>query len=200
MATATRKRAGTTQTRGRPSAKALDELDVGLEPEADGETQAPDDDAAPQPDPEASEEVVDGEVVDEADEADEEDGPLLDLSTIPERPFINVDDQPYDLAIRGDFSVEDQYLLTSYGRRFDALYKRNNLNPKERKALKTLLDWMFDRVGMHMPAEIRAKLNPEQQSQVVLAFTYAPVAKAAALLQAADKKAEKARASSTSES
>lgn len=120
----------------------------------------------------------------EQPEPEKDDAPLLDLSTQVERPFIKVDGEPYELAVKDDFGIEEQHRLTAYGRRFDELFKRNNLSDKDRTRLKLLLDYMFDKVLL-APDEIKRKLGDDQRSQVVLAFTYAPLAKAVALMQAA---------------
>lgn len=132
-----------------------------------------------------------------------EEGPLLDLSTTPERPIIRIDKEPYELAVKNDFGIEDQHALTAWGRRYDELFKRNKLTDKESGQLKILLDDMFELVACHIPEDVQDKLGDEHRSQVVLAFTYAPVAKALAQLQiaqAATDEVQKARDSSTSES
>jgi hypothetical protein len=110
---------------------------------------------------------------------------VLDLTTIaPVRPTVNIrtPDHPngkvYELRVIDDFGIEDQQQLTREGAEFDKLWNTDRLNGAQRKRLKMLLDHMFDRV-LDAPADIRARLSDGQRSQVVLAFTLAPLAAAA---------------------
>lgn len=193
MATTTPARRRKTAARApAPPDDALGEDSVDVDQEPDGgpvDIEAPDaeDDAPAKPDPEKP----DGE--------QDDDAPLLDLSTQVDRPFIKVDGDPYELAVKDDFGIEEQHRLTAYGRRFDELFKRNNLSEKDRGRLKLLLDYMFDKVLL-APDEIKRKLGDDQRSQVVLAFTYAPLAKAVALMQAAQAATGEAQAGNGSTS
>jgi hypothetical protein len=119
------------------------------------------------------------------DETQVDETQVLDLTTLaPVRPTVNIrtSDHPegkqYELRIMDDFGIEDQQQLTREGAEFDKLWNTDKLNGKQSKRLKMLLDNMFDRV-LDAPSEIRAQLRDGQRSQVVLAFTLAPLAAAA---------------------
>ncbi|MGC2374249.1 MAG: hypothetical protein WA484_10280 [Solirubrobacteraceae bacterium] len=127
--------------------------------------------------------------------------PLLSLSTLaPIRPTVNIDSEEhpegklYELKQMDDFGIEEQQRLTREGAEFDKLWNTDNLNKAGRGRLKMLLDRMFEAV-LDAPPEIKKMLSDGQRSQVVLAFTLAPLAQAAA----AQTETE-ARTNSTSES
>jgi hypothetical protein len=128
--------------------------------------------------------------------------PLLSLSTLaPTRPTVNIasEEHPegrlYELKQMDDFGIEEQQQLTREGASFDKLWNTDNLNKAGRGRLKMLLDRMFEAV-LDAPPEIKKMLSDGQRSQVVLAFTLAPLAQAAARQETQAK----AEIDSTSES
>lgn len=101
--------------------------------------------------------------------------PILSLTTLaPERPTVEIDGTLYELHVLDDFSIEEQHRLTVDGNEYDRLWSSENLTSKQEKRLSLLLNRMFEMV-LIAPPEVKAKLNPSQRSQVVLAFTLAPL-------------------------
>jgi len=122
--------------------------------------------------------------------------PVLDLSTLaPVRSRINIrtkehpDGKLYELRSMDDFGIEEQQQLTRHGAEFDQLWNTDKLNSAQRKRLKMLLDGMFERV-LDAPPEVMAALTDGQRSQVVLSFTLAPLAQAAARQETQEKARE----------
>ena len=120
--------------------------------------------------------------------------PVLDIKTLaPERERVRIDGELYDLAIMADFGIEEQQQMTRDGREFDTLWKASDeLTPTDKQRLKQLLDRMFERVLL-APQTIKNKLNDDHRQQVVLAFTIAPLAKAAREEEEAEAAKEKGK-------
>jgi hypothetical protein len=121
--------------------------------------------------------------------------PVLELSTLaPDRPTISVDDKMYELAVMDDFGIDEQQALTRDGAEFDALWNSNDeLSKADKQRLKMLLDRMFERVVLEMPKTVKAKMKDGLRGQIVMAFTLAPLAAAAAREQAREEAENKAK-------
>lgn len=128
-----------------------------------------------------------------------EDELVLDLSELaPERPPFRLRwaDKPegeiFHLAVMGDFGIEEQQQLTRDGAEYDRLWNSPVLSAAEKVRLKQLLDLMFERVVHDVPPEVRNQIRDEHRSQIVLAFTLAPLAAAARREQAKKEAREEA--------
>jgi hypothetical protein len=111
--------------------------------------------------------------------------PLVDLDEVAAiRPTIRFRKHQYELRTLSEFGIRTQQKLTRDGREFSRLWTADDeLTENELERLEMLLNRMFDKV-LDAPAEIRTSLNDAQRSQVVLAFTLAPLHQAAAAQQA----------------
>lgn len=112
--------------------------------------------------------------------------PILDISTIaPERPAVRIrtakdpDGTLYELKLLAEFGIADQQSLVRDGQAFDTLFNKDVLTGNERKRLKQILDRMFEKV-LIADAKVKLLCNDHVRSQVVTAFTVAPLVMAAA--------------------
>lgn len=120
----------------------------------------------------------------------EEDGGIEPLFAIEgfvsERPTLTVHTSPDDhegtlveLRLMREFGIAEQQALTQDGAEYEKLWNKRQLTHKEAQRLKLLLDRMFDRVLVADP-KVKALIDDQQRANVVQAFTYAPLAMAAA--------------------
>jgi hypothetical protein len=118
-------------------------------------------------------------------ESDVSPEPLVDLDEVAAvRPTIRYAKQQYELKTLSEFGIRTQQKLTRDGREFSRLWTADDeLTENELERLEMLLNRMYDQV-LDAPNEIKASLNDAQRSQVVLAFTLAPLHQAAAAQQA----------------
>jgi hypothetical protein len=111
---------------------------------------------------------------------------ILDLTTLaPKRSKVRLptpeseEGELFDLRSMDDFGIAEQQQLTMEGKEFDALWNTQDLNSAQRKRLKTLLDHMLEKV-LDAPAPVKKHLKDGQRSQIVLAFTLAPLSQTVA--------------------
>jgi len=107
--------------------------------------------------------------------------PLLDISGLaPTRPTIRLrlpsdpEGTLYEIKLLAEFGIAEQQALVQDGQKFDKLFGSDKLNNAERKQLKTILDRMFETV-LVAPAKVKAECNDSVRSQIVTAFTVAPL-------------------------
>jgi len=109
---------------------------------------------------------------------DDDDEPLLDLPLVVKRPTVKIGGELYELAKHADFGIIEQHQLKSDGDAYDKLWEKESLNSTERKQLKAILDRMFDRVFLG-PAKVKEQIDDALRAEIVRAFTYAPLLRAA---------------------
>lgn len=118
-----------------------------------------------------------GEVFDSGDSKRPE--PLVSIKTVVEHDTIAIDDDVYPLKALADFGIVDQQALSRDGREFHELWRQAaELNANQRGRLKMLLGRIFAKIT-ELPQEVEGKLNDESRAVIVLAFTNAPLLKAA---------------------
>jgi hypothetical protein len=124
--------------------------------------------------------------------------PLVDLDDIaPDRPTVKWHGDLYELARLDDFGIATQQALTRDGREFSTLWSaEDELDQNQRARLKMLLERMFEQVVM-APKAVKRRFSDAEKSRVVLAFTIAPLAQAAAR-QAEREQEQEARETSPS--
>jgi hypothetical protein len=128
--------------------------------------------------------------------------PILDLETLtPKRLTITIDHEAYEMRALGDFGIEEQHVITHEGEEFGRLWGTApaDLKGAEKKRMKLILDRLTTR-AVDAPPEVLARLNPEQQKQVVQLFTRASEQNWQRTLETLIAKVLEARDGSTSES
>jgi hypothetical protein len=138
---------------------------------------------------------------------DEDDDQVLDLVSIaPARRPVKIptkrkpEGEPFTLRLMDDFGIEIQQQLMSWGRRYDALFnKEDDLTADERTKLKYYLDCIFDQV-LDAPKSIKKDIPDGVRSRVVTAFTLAPLLARQEAEQRAQMEAENDSSLPTSES
>lgn len=98
--------------------------------------------------------------------------PLLSLST-PNRPFLTIDGQPYELAVPDDFGLVEVNRLQGILARLNAIRPRaDELSEAEVASLVEIL-----RVGaaltLRAPAEVLERLTDRQRLAIIDAFATA---------------------------
>jgi hypothetical protein len=111
--------------------------------------------------------------------------PLVDLDDLaPTRPTVRYQSTLYELRTLDDFGILDQQKLTRDGREFFKLWSSDDeLTRHQGERLKMLLSRMFDQV-MDASDDVKQSLSDGKKSQVVLAFTLAPLAQRTAQMKA----------------
>jgi hypothetical protein len=105
--------------------------------------------------------------------------PLLEVAELaPERPFLLLEENRYDLRLTSEFSAREHADFTRDVREFDGLWGQETRNRADGKRMEQLLDRLFDKVVVD-PKTIRAdlgrKLTPFWKREVVLTFQNAPL-------------------------
>lgn len=103
--------------------------------------------------------------------------PLLDLSTLIERPNIAIDGELYEIRSPDELSVLDHHRVASQGKRLDELFELSTLNSDEQKELTKLIADLTDFVMVGVPPDIRGKLTESQRMDVASVFTVLPLQK-----------------------
>ena len=143
-----------------------------------------------------AEAAIDAGVLPAPPEEKEDDENVLDLVSIaPTRRLVRVptkdkpEGQTFELRLMDDFGIMQQQELLSWGRRYDALFnKEEDLTDDERLKLKHYLDCIFDTV-LDAPKAVKKTMPDGVRNRVVTAFTLAPLL---ARQEADRKEAEKA--------
>lgn len=93
--------------------------------------------------------------------------PILELSTLIERPTIRIDGTLYELRAPDELSVMDGQYLTHAGKRIDALARTEDAD----EHLPMLLDEVIRRVTVDLPEEVLGKLKESQKLSICEVFT-----------------------------
>lgn len=105
--------------------------------------------------------------------------PLLDLSSLIERPKITIDDEPWEITAPEELSVIDTQRLASLGRKLDNLRMQDG--EAQAKQLTDTLEAIVALVMAPVPAKVRAKLSDAQKVAVIEVFTMLSYARKAQL-------------------
>lgn len=97
--------------------------------------------------------------------------PVLNLSTLVERPRIMINDQLYELASPDELSVVDHQRLHSKGRHIERLMAKDSLDPIEETELTVQVKEASDIVLRYVPEEVRRGLADTQRIQVLDCFS-----------------------------
>lgn len=103
--------------------------------------------------------------------------PILDLSTLIERPKIVIDGQHYEIMSPEELSVLDHHRLGAQGRRLDELMGLDRLDDNEERELSDLLGSISDFIMVDVPTDVRLKLTDAQRMEISEVFTALPLRK-----------------------
>ena len=95
--------------------------------------------------------------------------PLLDLTTLIERPRISIDGTSYDILSPEELSILDSQAFTFWGAEIERLAKEKG--EEEAKELAALIDTVAKKVLVGVPPDIFAKLTGAHKFRVVEVFT-----------------------------
>ncbi|WPJ67965.1 hypothetical protein AUSSIE_42 [Sinorhizobium phage Aussie] len=93
--------------------------------------------------------------------------PLLDLSTLIERPAITIDGKRYEILSPEELSILDSQSFTFWGGEIEELSKTKG----KESELAELVSKVASKVLVEVPADVRAKLSDAQKFRVVEVFT-----------------------------
>ncbi len=98
--------------------------------------------------------------------------PILDLSTLVDRPKIRIDGRLYELRSPDELSVLDSQRLTSAGKRIDALAGASDpAGEGDTRELAELIDDVTRRVLVEIPEAVFASLSQMQKLSICEVFT-----------------------------
>ena len=101
--------------------------------------------------------------------------PLLDLSTLVERPQIKIDGTLHEILSPDELTVIQTQRFAAWGRRIDELTAKDELDPAERGLLSQIVRNLSDEIMVGVPQEVRAKLSDAMRLQVAEVFTLLPL-------------------------
>lgn len=101
--------------------------------------------------------------------------PLLDLSTLIERPLIKIDGERYEILHPDELSVVQSQQVAAWGRKIDELNAKNTLGVKDKTRLSATLGQLADLIMVGVPEEVRDKLSDQHRLRVAEVFTRLPL-------------------------
>lgn len=104
-------------------------------------------------------------------QADTAAAPLLDISTLIERPRIDIDGTMYEILSPDELSVIDSHRFASWGRRIDALNKADSEDPAAEAELDALVAKVARRICVGVPEDVFAKVPGKQRWAIIDVFT-----------------------------
>lgn len=102
--------------------------------------------------------------------------PLLDLTTLaPERQFITIDGERYDLVLPSELGLKDALWLDRMSERGRQLAAKgaDGFTDEEFKELDRLLDQAVQMIVLGLPDEVRARLTVIHKVRLLEVFTQA---------------------------
>lgn len=101
--------------------------------------------------------------------------PLLELSTLaPERPYITIDGQRYEMVIPDDFGLIEQARLQRLGRQVDDMrLNERDVTEEEATRLGGMLREMVATVMPSLPEDVAGRLTDTMCLSIVTVFTEA---------------------------
>lgn len=96
-------------------------------------------------------------------------GPLLDLSTLIERPVIGIDGTAFEILSPDEISIIDSHRLGVWGRRINVLAE--SLEESDEAELEQLIDRVARKVAVGVPDEVFAKLTGAHKQAIADVFT-----------------------------
>lgn len=96
-------------------------------------------------------------------------GPLLDLSTLIERPVIRIDGIGYEILSPDEISIIDGHRLGVWGRRINVLAESDDADAEAE--LEQLIDKVARKVAVGVPGEVFAKLSGANKQAIADVFT-----------------------------
>lgn len=101
--------------------------------------------------------------------------PLIDISTVIERPTVAIDGTRYEILSPDELSVLDSHRLAAWGRRYDALVAKDAPTPDEDQEMSDLVISMSKKIMVGVPEEVRAKLTDAMRQAVIEVFSVLPL-------------------------
>ena len=109
--------------------------------------------------------------------------PILNLSTLVERPVIEIDGKKYQMLSPEELSVVDTHRFALWGQHIQEFTADEAQGPE----LQTLIDELAAKVLVGVPADVFAKLSGVQRFSAVEVFTMLLLARKAELVGAIGK-------------
>lgn len=109
--------------------------------------------------------------------------PILNLSTLVERPVIEIDGKKYQMLSPEELSVVDTHRFALWGQHIQEFTADEAKGPE----LQTLIDELAAKVLVGVPADVFAKLSGVQRFSAVEVFTMLLLARKAELVGAIGK-------------
>ncbi|MBZ0164565.1 MAG: hypothetical protein K8H74_17865 [Notoacmeibacter sp.] len=93
--------------------------------------------------------------------------PLLDLTTLIERPTIAIDGKSYEILSPDELSILDTQRFENWGREIQALCQ----DEERGEELNALIDTVAARIMTGVPDDVAAKLTSAHRMRVIAVFT-----------------------------
>lgn len=97
--------------------------------------------------------------------------PILDLSTLVERPRIAIDGELYEILSPDEVAIADLRRFAGIGRRIEEIGRAAAPTPASQDELAGHLDELARRIMVGVPEDVRARLSLAQLIAVVEVFT-----------------------------
>ena len=96
--------------------------------------------------------------------------PLLDISTVIERPAILVDGARYEILSPDEVSLVDYHRFMAWGKTINRLMGSDGLDDAQLGELMDAVYKLTDRIMVGVPSEVRDRMNDEQRVSVAEVF------------------------------
>ena len=103
------------------------------------------------------------------------DKPILELSTLIERPKISIDGKLYELLSPDELSIITFQRFGYWAQRIGEIMSGGEIEPKQEEELSRLIVELTDRVMIDVPQEVRDNLGDSQRMQVAEVFIQLPL-------------------------
>lgn len=103
------------------------------------------------------------------------DKPILELSTLIERPKITIDGTLYDILSPDELSIITFQRFGYWAQRIGEIMGAGEIKPKQEAELSRLIVELTDRVMIDVPQEVRDRLGDSQRMQIAEVFILLPL-------------------------
>ena len=104
-----------------------------------------------------------------------DDKPILELSTLIERPKITIDGKLYEILSPDELSIVTFQRFGYWAQRIGEIMGEGKIKPKLEAELSRLIVELTDRVMVDVPKEVRDKLGDSQRMQIAEVFIQLPL-------------------------
>ena len=101
--------------------------------------------------------------------------PILNLSTLIERPKITIDGTPYEILSPDELTIVNFQRFASWGQRIGEIMSMGEIDGSQEEELSHLIVELTDGVMVDVPQEVRDRLGDALRMQIAEVFILLPL-------------------------